>query len=172
MSFHCIRGLRWARVASRPPTIPFSRAVGAKAAGLRYERSLARGIYQAKHGQWWEYEDRDGPGWCQTDVILDQGGLVVVLEAKYTWTEVGDRQLSNLYLPVVSLALELPTVGVQVCKVLTTETPRGLVRATLADAIALARTGAKPCLHWLGANLVPLQLPPPEAHLASEGRAA
>lgn len=166
MSYRVVRGLVRARVCDRPAGIPYTQARGAKAAGLRYERDLARGIIGAKHGQWFEYWDAKGLGHCQPDIIIRLPWGVLILEAKYTWTEEGHGQVERLYAPVVSKALELPAVGMVVCKVLTTGTPRNLVHSTMTEAVASALAGRRTVLHWLGANLGPLQTTPSPSHLA------
>lgn len=166
MSFRAVRGLETARACERPVGIPFSRPRGAKAAGLRYERDLAKAMPSAKHGQWWEYRDLAGPGFCQTDLIYQLASGVLVLEAKYTWTETGHQQLERLYLPVVSRALAVPTCGIVVCKVLTTEVPRNSVCSSLEEALGHARAGRRAVLHWLGTGLGPLQHSQAPAHVA------
>lgn len=165
MAHRRIRGLVWARSCDRPKNLPWVQSRGAKAAGLRYERTLARGIYRAAHGQWWEFEDKAGRGFCQTDVLVELSGGVLILEAKYTWTEEGHRQIEDLYLPVVSKALGLPCIGAVVCKILTPEVPKSSIVGSLDEAIHLAQR-SRTVLHWLGADLRPLQLSPTSSHLA------
>ena len=166
MTCRRIKGLLWARTCDRPKGLPWVQSRGAKAAGLRYEQKLAKGIWKAAHGQWWQFSDSGGLGHCQTDVLVQLDGRVLVLEAKYTWTEEGHRQCEDLYLPVVSCALGLPVIGVQVCKILTPDTPRGTVARTLDEASVMASHGRRTCLHWLGADLRPLQYSPSLTHRA------
>lgn len=156
--FRTINGLISAKASARPPGMPKSRARGAKAAGLRYERELAKALPQAKHGQWWQFVDRNGPGYCQTDLLLKTELGLFVLEVKYTWTPAGHEQLRKLYKPVVEKALGQPVHLVQVCKRLTTEVPRDSVRLELSEALALAANGWPAVLAWIGGSLVPLQL--------------
>jgi hypothetical protein len=172
VSFHRIKGLKWARPCERPRGLPFSRARGAKRAGLAYEKKLAEGLFQAKHGQWFEYEDVEGRGFCQTDVLLQRPWGILILEAKYTWTPVGHAQLEQLYLPVVAQAWGLPTRGLVVCKIVLPETPRGEIYSDLDSATAAACLGRRPVLHWLGANLGPLQTKASPSHLACREAAA
>ena len=123
-----INRLSWAKQSpSRPPGIGVTRARGAKAAGVRYERLLAKAVPKAQAGVWWEFVDSAGHGWCQTDLVLIGRDGALVLEAKYTATDRAWEQLEGLYLPVVSAALGRPCWGVQVCRVLTPEMPGPVV---------------------------------------------
>ncbi len=164
MSPRQVCGLRWARrLEARPGFIPVARPRRAdKKAGLRYENAIARVLPEAEHGVWWEFEDRAGLGWCQTDFVLQgQGpapGRVLVLEAKLTWTWEGHRQLEGLYLPVVQMAtaprakgLALPVVGVLVARRLTPEAPeRASISRSLEEAVQGAASGHRSVLHWIG----------------------
>ena len=108
MAVRQIKGLRWARrLAGRPSCIPQGRPrLACKKAGLRYEAALAAALPQAAHGVWWEFEDAEGHGYCQTDLLWQRQGLPpVVLEAKLSWVAVGHLQLEQLYGPVVEMAL-------------------------------------------------------------------
>lgn len=164
--FRVISGLIEASACPRPKCIPQSRPRGAKRAGLKYERDLARGIPGAKHGQWFEFTDRGGHGYCQPDVIFSHQGRIVVLESKYTWVESGHRQIGQLYKPVLERALARPVLGIVVCKVLTGETPRDWVCSNLDEAISRASLGLPTVLHWIGTGLGPLQFARPSTHLA------
>lgn len=146
MTHRKVVGLRWARLGDGP-SLPMRRPRGAKALGIRYERALARALPSAIHGQWWEYEDLNGHGWCQTDLILLVGSEIVVLEAKYSWVEKGHEQMEELYLPVVSMALGQTPLAIQVCKNLRYGARH--VSPDLASALALARR-SRSVLHWLG----------------------
>lgn len=160
-----ISGLSFARACARPSCIPKSRPRGKKAAGLRYERDLAAAA-GGVHGQWFEFEDRAGHGWCQPDLFFESGGLIFVLEAKYTWTEAGHRQIEGLYRPVLSLALRKPVAGIVVCKVLTKEVHPSWLTRSLAEAMTRSRSGQKTVLHWIGAGLEPFRRAAGAAHLA------
>ena len=167
MTFRVIQGLRTASVLlERPSCIPKGRARGKKAAGLRYERELAKALPKARHGQWFQFEDLRGPGWCQVDLLLEEGGVWLILEAKYTWTQVGHNQIQLLYKPVIERATGQLAVGVVVCKVLTQETPKGWVCRGLEEARSRALCGLPTVLHWIGSGLGPLQTIRPRGHLA------
>lgn len=148
-----IKGLRWARECGRPSCIPIGRPRGAKAQGLRYERGLALTLAPAfRHGQWFEYEDGIGRGYCQVDFLRVDADRVIALEAKYTWTIEGHWQLERLYIPIVERVYARPAVGVVVCKNLSDGVMN--VHGLLEDAItsgrprsvwqALPMAGAKP----------------------------
>lgn len=157
-----IDGLRWARMSAEGPRLPISRPRGAKAAGLRYERALARALPTWKHGQWWEFEDRRGHGWCQTDLMtraqiadpLHGGDEVVILEAKYTYTREAWEQIEGLYAPVLTMATGRSVVGIQVCRALTPLVEECEVTGELGEAMRLGRSH-RVVLHWLGMGLVP-----------------
>lgn len=160
MSHRVIRGLKWAR-SGTGPELPTRRPRGAKALGIRYERALARALPAAQHGQWWEFEDSAGHGWCQTDLIGEFGGQVVILEAKYSWVEKGHEQMEQLYAPVVEMATGRAPLMVQVCKNLRQGVRH--VSGDLEAAIAKARSG-RSVLHWLGVG--PLFAQPQSVPLA------
>ena len=152
-----ISGLKWARVADRPGFARRSRAKGSKYQGLKYERQLSLAIPAATWGQWFQFEDANGPGWCQTDLIFGAYGRTVCLEAKYTWTAAGHHQINKLYRPVLEAVYGRAVAGVVVCKTLTGETPRFWVSSDLESAVCRAASGEYSVLHWLGTSLVPLQ---------------
>jgi hypothetical protein len=144
-----IRGLiSAAKLTTKPACIPTSRARGVKALGVRYEREVAKALPVAEAGAWWEFRDRNGPGYCQTDLLVLGERFVLVLEAKYTYTVDAWRQLLGLYQPVVELALGLPVIPVQVCRVLTPNARN--VTTGLAEAIELAKAEGWATLHWVG----------------------
>ncbi len=166
MACRQISGLIWAKSCGRPKSIPVSRPRGRKAAGVRYERQLAAAVPQAQHGQWFEFQDRAGLGWCQADLLLKTKVGIAVLEAKYTWTPDGHKQVERLYIPVVEKVYNCPAFGMVVCRVLTSDTPRDWIRRDLATALERAACCLPTVLHWIGAGLGPLQAnfkPPPLA---------
>lgn len=149
-----IEGLRWAeRRAEGPWGGRGSRPRGAKALGVAYEKVLARELPDAKRGQWWEFEDANGLGWCQTDLLLEGRESALVLEAKLSWVMQGHSQLELLYRPVVELALGKPMLGVVVCKALRSGMPASVhVVSDLPSALILARSAKRPVLHWIGSG--------------------
>lgn len=159
-----IDGLRWSAAReSGPFGEAKTRARGAKAAGLRYERELAAALPQAKHGQWFEFIDRHGKGWCQTDLLSQIGDVMIVFEAKNTWVPEGHSQIDLLYRPVVGAAYGCKVYGVVVCKHLIPGMNARVV-GDLESALRLAITGTpRVVLHWLGGkgSLVPRNAPLP-----------
>lgn len=148
----------WAKALSgRPGCIPKGRPRGAKAAGVRYENSFARMLPQALHGQWFQYQlAGEAPRFCQTDLLLQHGGTLYVLECKYTWTLDAYQQLEGLYLPVLRAAQPRPVRGIVVCKTLKPEAKgASFIAGSLGELLCLP-PGRLPVLHWLGQPLGPL----------------
>lgn len=158
--YRTIIGLISAAPCERPACIPKSRPRGRKGAGLKYERDLARAIPAGRHGQWFAFVDKKGPGYCQPDILLDTGLGIAVLEAKYTWTIQGHRQIAQLYKPVVQSVYPKRVFGIVVCKVLTADLEPSWVCRDLRTALGRACSGEPTVLHWIGAGLGPLQFTP------------
>ncbi len=145
-----IEGLVWARKALEGPWPSAKRRPrGAKGQGVKYENALAKALPSAKHGQWFEFQDRNGKGWCQTDLLIELPDGVLVLESKYSWVPEGHTQLENLYRPVVERVWQKPMLGVQVCKNLAVGCRIETVMR-LDDALAVAKQRRPVVLHWLG----------------------
>ena len=105
-----IRGLRWVKALDdRPRFISSPRIKGIQRAGLIYENRIAnymKALYGDKvlHGQWYEFEDRRGLGWCQPDIIVlpdKDRKFILVLECKLKATKKAWVQLNYMYLPVL-----------------------------------------------------------------------
>jgi len=160
MSARRINGIKWAKqLAARPGCIPENRRpTGARAQGLLYEKDLEKGLAtRFERGAWWEFEDREGKGFCQTDFWAGAKEWVIILEVKLSWCEEAEDQLFGLYCPVLSKALGVPwkrLLPVVVCRNLA----RGLdrpIKSTLQEALRAVRendnwiTGA-PVWHHVG----------------------
>lgn len=144
-----INRLKWAKALSeRPSCIPLGRPRGVKGLGLRYERSLARALPAALPGQWFEFEDSAGRGFCQTDLLLPYNGKIGVLEVKLSYTREAEDELRGLYVPVVRKALGREVFGLVVCKNLRPGAPG--VRGELVQALEEAAGGLLVTWHWLG----------------------
>lgn len=144
-----------------PAIIPRPRPRGIKALGTRYEKLVAKQLPYAQHGVWWQYRDSNGRGLCQTDFLLDDPKVPVILECKHTWTAEGMEQLEELYIPVVSMALGRPAIGIQVCKHLV-PWAKSKISYCLSQAILEAEGSSSPVtLHWRG--LSPFRLLPEAA---------
>jgi len=105
-----IRGLRWVKALDdRPRFISSPRIKGIQRAGLIYENRIAnyvKALYGEKvlHGQWYEFEDRRGLGWCQPDIIVlpdKDRKFILVLECKLKATKKAWVQLNYMYRPVL-----------------------------------------------------------------------
>jgi len=143
--------LVWAEESRRPEAIGKDRPRGARAQGIRYENALARALPRARHGQWWRFSDRAGPGVCQTDLVLVGGNAAMVLECKYTWDPRAWAQLEGLYVPVVGKALRRPVFGAMVCKILRPESRyEPVICETLREALEAAKGGRRAVVHWIG----------------------
>lgn len=151
-----IEGLRWARKAERPPGFAGGRVRlrGWKQQGVLYEKAVAGALPEAEKGTWWEFEDQNGLGWCQTDLILVGTRSVLVLECKLSATADAWVQLEGLYQPVVRVALGLEVVGMQVAKVIRPGMVPGVVVGDLVSGMEVVRSGRRPLVHWKG--LAPL----------------
>ena len=87
-----INKLQWAKALDeRPSFIPSPRLTGVKRAGVLYEKRVAeymKAIYGEEnvlYGQWYNYKDRRGEGYCQSDiVILPHKGKkeIIIMECK------------------------------------------------------------------------------------------
>jgi len=145
-----VSGLVEARPCGRPKGMPVSRPRGTKAQGLAYERKLASALPLAKHGQWFEFVDQNGNGYCQPDLFLDLGEVILVLECKLRWTLEGHMQVQHLYKPVLERAFGKPVFGGVVCKLLVAGAPVVLARDLGQFGELARREGVLACLHWMG----------------------
>ena len=144
-----IRGLLWARtLRERPPCIPVGRPRGAKAAGVKFEATLAAGpLVAATRGVWIEFADANGHGYAQADFVGESAAGPFVAEAKLTWTTEAYVQLRGLYLPLLRAIYHRSVGAVIVCANLTKETPRAEVAGSLLEALARAAKGEIPVWH-------------------------
>lgn len=149
-----IVGLKWAReLEKKPEGIPNGRSRGQKAYGVRYEKALAKAFSSARRGVWYEFEDKNGPGCCQVDFLLERASGLTIFECKYTWTEAGHLELEKLYLPVVQMARGKPTNGLVVVKNLVENMGNVRICGDLDLALASAGVNRRVVWHWLGANV-------------------
>lgn len=151
-----IRRLQWAEpLKARPASIPASRPRGAKAAGLRYERALAKHLPAGAHGIWFEFKDENGHGYCQTDHLYSfLPDFIAIIEVKYTLVLEAYSKLRELYIPIVSKAMKAPAVGIIVTRNLIPgfenpylDLPSAAYAASVADYPTV--------LHWRGQPLMP-----------------
>jgi hypothetical protein len=152
-SHRIIDSIYCATLCQKPASVPGpGRPRGAKRLGYKYEKDFAEAL-QAKYpagclfGQWFQFNDRNGKGYCQTDLILKTSKVNIIFECKLTDVDTGRSQLSHLYFPVVEKALGLPVLGIVVTRHLSKETQVELVVDSLKAAVLLAKT-CIPTLHW------------------------
>lgn len=144
-------GLKWAKRIAECPWPPRRRSPGgSKAAGLRFERVVAKALGTGMHNPWFEFEDANGIGHCAPDFILSVEGRLVVMECKLTATWDAWDQLQHLYLPVVGLAAGATPIPVEIARAVG---PKRVVVDSLAEA--LRRAEEQPVLHWLGRGRFP-----------------
>jgi hypothetical protein len=107
-------------LGSRPNCIPKARLSGVKLRGLTYEKRVGahlRSIFPKVYsGQWFQYVDATGGGYCQPDhfIVLKNG--ILCIECKLTETPVGFAQIRQLYRPILEKHYGLPVVGVQAAR--------------------------------------------------------
>lgn len=148
-----IDGLKWAQRDDEGPRFGRSRARGRKAAGIKYEKSLASALPVALHGQWIRFGDRNGLGFAQPDFLLELGDRMVVLETKYTWVAEGHSQIELLYRPLVEEIWGKPVLGIVVAKVLTPDCRQLPVFGSLDKALEAGLQGARSVVwHWIGSG--------------------
>lgn len=174
-----IRGLISASLSSRIPHVPQKRRKGAKAAGLRYERALASALPFALHGQWFDFFDAGGPGYCQPDFIARFINRPLIIEAKMSDVEGGRQQLRYLYEPIVARALGSEPIAVVAVRHLSAlRETEGLYRVceTLRGAILSAEREPKRLAIWHWRERTPIGLgdlvPQPPIPKAFAARAA
>jgi len=137
---------------------------GAKAAGIRFERALHKALPGSIHGQWFEFEDASGFGYCQTDLLFPLGGMYVVIEAKYTLVPGAHSKLAGLYVPVVSQAFGGEACGVVIVKNLDPRYRRGRIYTDIQTAAEASwMTGYPTLIQWSGQALL---RPPPNRKAA------
>ena len=142
MAFRHIVGLHYAAMCLRPAHLPKSRPKGAKAAGLRYEKALAAAIPRAEHGQWFEFQDMNGPGHCQMDLIIEGQKRIVVIECKLTEVQIGRNQLTDLYFPIARKVWpDKEPLGIVAARHLSKENQLDVVETSLKAAILRAEIG-------------------------------
>ena len=99
---------------------------GSRGKGLTYETHVGRTIRDwitrgeiigtLYEGQWFYFEDNNGYGYCQTDILLETNSFIFILECKLTYTSWAWQQLRRLYKPVVEKVFNKPSITIQVCK--------------------------------------------------------
>ncbi len=143
-----IEGLHWVHPRANP--WPKTRLRGTRAAGLRFQRAVARAIPLGQADQWFEFSDRHGLGYCSPDLILVGSRLIVALECKLTAVPEADAQLADLYLPILAHHYGREARGIVVVRHLRPQVDQSRVRTALRDCLKDASESFFPILHWLG----------------------
>lgn len=124
--------------------------------GLKYESIVGNAIEKTlgpiakvRKGQWFEFEDRNGLGVCQPDIIIELPNKIIVCECKLTETSNGRDQIKFLYGPILEKYYNLPVHGIVVSRHLTMETNKSLICASMEMALSKSYF-VIPTLHYLG----------------------
>jgi hypothetical protein len=148
--------LRWATSCPKPTFAPQAKPSPAKRKGIAFEARVAATLGIGRHGDWFNYADDKGLGYCQPDLWWKEPAVgnaiarIVVVEVKLTWTLAASRAILGLYAPVLSHIHQLPVHGIIICKNLTPLTPRGAIFGDLREALAHTGPRTPTICHWPG----------------------
>jgi hypothetical protein len=143
-----VEGLQW--VFPRANPWPRARLRGSRAAGIRFQKAVARAIPGSTTDLWFEFLDAHGLGCCSPDIILNIRGTLYVLECKLTAVPEADAQLGGLYLPILAHYTGREARGIVVVRHLRPQIDTSRVRADLRACLHDATPTYFPILHWLG----------------------
>jgi hypothetical protein len=127
---HVISDLKWAKfVEGPPPLIAKAQASIKKLSkvqrdGLKFEDEVAMMLSNyfnensTKHGPWIQYEDSSGVRHAQPDVLIELENYIWIIECKRTARLKAERQLRELYVPLIEHIVNKPIRLLQVCKYL------------------------------------------------------
>lgn len=119
--------------------------------GLQYENRVGReltkqvgknGFIKCEHNPWFIFTDKYGTNNCSPDFLLWHERGIIIVEVKLTWVEVAFAKLSELYVPVIVEALQVPVKPLVICRNLTNNAP--IASLSLKAAIE----NNNPLLHW------------------------
>ncbi len=145
-----LSGLIWAKHSPLPPKAYNSRPRGTKALGLRYEKKVAAAIPDAEHGKWFTFQDRNGYGWCQIDLLFSRRGQLYVVECKLSDYWAARSQIDWLYRPILEEVYQTKVKGIVVQKVLRGDAPKQLIHGSMVEAMQAHNGQVPPIVHWLG----------------------
>lgn len=122
-----LSNLRTVKVVDKAPGfLTRGRRSASQAAGIYYERKVAEyfeahfGEDKVIHGPWLHFEDDEGHGWCQPDLIVwppHRTKIIWVGECKLKASKEAEERLINMYIPCVSMLYpKHKIVGVQFCR--------------------------------------------------------
>lgn len=133
--FRHVRGLLWARLATREAFPPPKGLKGTKQQGIAFQWAVGKAVPALIPGPWFHYADAYGEHFCQPDWLLPCAEGLVILECKRTDTLSAREQLRQLYFPVLAKAFQRPVFGIVVVKNVSRDTDRLLLRNTLGEAV-------------------------------------
>ncbi len=146
-------------LSARPSSIPIGRPRGAKAAGLRFERFVAKKLQETypnsgiSYHPWYEYLDVNGRGYCQPDFVVYSisRDAYVVVECKLGNYEQAVAQMKELYFPVLRAAAGKEVTGIAVLRHLNPEIDTGRVFPSFREALrASLYCNFVPIWHYIG----------------------
>lgn len=130
-----VRGLQEVELCGSP----FGKAPrrsGAKALGLRFQRTVERALPQALHGQWLRFRDNNGLGYAQPDILFATPEALCIVECKLTDTQEADTQIGQLYRPLLAALWSGPIHQIVVVKYLSPLTQRQRIVTSWDAALA------------------------------------
>ena len=117
-----VDGLKWARFTDKSMPSPNFRNGTLKYKGVQYENRVAK-LLQGKygdnllHGKWIEFEDGNGAGLCQPDLIILDGDKLIIGECKLKLKGAALHQMGELYEPCLKYMYPDKIIHkVQICK--------------------------------------------------------
>lgn len=143
--------------ATQIPPVKFPKRPQSRAAkyGLSFQRKFTQALkatapsgISVQPNLWFNYVDQTGSSLiCSPDIVLvdREEGFAAVVEVKTTYTPLALQKLRELYCPVVSKALSLPTRPIVAVKNLVPGCPPP--RLTITSTIA---TQGEPLFQWIG----------------------
>lgn len=123
---------------------------GATRAGVKFEREVAKAFGAgAIPGQWFEFFDAAGRGFCQTDLLIHRPEATYCIECKLGNTVAGKAQFRELYKPVLECVYRKPAYGIVIARYVSDDPEPTRICMSFAEAVIRAsREGACPTLLW------------------------
>lgn len=144
-----VKDLLWAKTSERGPWGTARRLTPIQRQGLRYEARFGDHLRALGEiplsSQWFEFQDLEGPGFCQTDHLIVRPDEVLIFECKRSYRPWVWDQLLRLYRPIVEEVFELPVRVAAACLYLNPEA-QGQFRAPLD--LFLESEHPQALVHW------------------------
>lgn len=124
-SHRIIQNLMSASLCKNPPSLIASKKKlkGSAARGLAFQRKVGKRLKQLialeelfgilKDGEWYEFIDQEGIGFCQPDFELHYPDHIVCIECKLTQTPNAHLQVAELYKPVLQRVYQKKVFAIQ-----------------------------------------------------------